>query len=294
MIGFYFFLLFDWLVMLLPHSWRKKLFFTLASIAHLLAHKRNRIIQANINFAFQDTLNHAEKKEIEHYCYQNLALNLLQVMENRRNRAEELAKHVTFENREMVDLYLSQNRPIIFISAHHGNWEIGAASLAALITPITSIYKGLDNDAFNPYLLEARTRHRLNLVEKNGAIKHLARALKNNQCVSLLIDQSSNAKSGIKADFFNHPTYHTSAAAQLSRKYNAPIIALYIDTDDEENYTIRFEEPIEVKGDDEQAIIDATQRQVDDLEKVIRDNPKFWFWCHKRWKSEYQEIYSAR
>ncbi|OYZ58771.1 MAG: hypothetical protein B7Y17_05945 [Sulfuricurvum sp. 24-42-5] len=194
----------------------------------------------------------------------------------------------------MVDLYLSQNRPIIFISAHHGNWEIGAASLAALITPITSIYKGLDNDAFNPYLLEARSRHRLNLVEKNGAIKHLARALKNNQCVSLLIDQSSNVKSGVKVNFFNHPTYHTSAAAQLSRKYKAPIIGLYIYTDDEENYTIRFVEPIEVHTEDEASILDATQRQVDDLEKVIREHPKYWFWCHKRWKSEYQEIYSAR
>lgn len=293
MLGFRFFLLFEWLVMKLSRSMRKKLFFTLASVAHKLAVKRNRIIQANLNFAFGDDLKVDDKKEIEHYCYRNLALNLLQVMENRRNCADDLAKHIRFENREMVDLYLSQNRPIIFISAHHGNWEIGAASLAALITPITSIYKGLDNDAFNPYLLEARSRHRLNLIEKNGAIKHLARALKNNQCVSLLIDQSSNAKSGIKVNFFNHPTYHTSAAAQLSRKYNAPIIGLYIYTEDEENYVIRFVEPIEVEGDDEQSILNATQRQVDDLEKVIRAHPKFWFWCHKRWKSEFNEIYTG-
>jgi KDO2-lipid IV(A) lauroyltransferase len=272
---------------------RKKLFFALTSLAHKLAGKRNRIIQANLDFAFGNDLTPNEKKEVERYCYRNLALNLLQVMENKRNTAEDLEKQVTFENREIVDLYLSQNRPVIFISAHHGNWEIGAASLAALITPITSIYKGLDNDAFNPYLLEARSRHRLNLIEKNGAIKHLARALKNNQCVSLLIDQSSNAKSGIKANFFNHPTYHTSAAAQLSRKYDAPIIGLYIYTDDEENYVIRFEEPVEVEGEDEQSILDATQRQVDDLEKVIRAHPKFWFWCHKRWKSEFNEIYAG-
>lgn len=293
MLGFRFFLLLDWLVMKMPRTVRKNLFFILASLAHKLAGKRNRIIQANLNFAFGDSLSTDKKKKIEHYCYKNLALNLLQVMENKRNTAHDLAKQVAFENRGMVDLYLSQNRPLIFISAHHGNWEIGAASIAGLITPITSIYKGLDNDAFNPYLLEARTRHRLNLVEKNGAIKHLARALKNNQCVSLLIDQSSNAKSGVKVDFFNHPTYHTSAAAQLSRKYDAPIIGLYIYTDDEENYTIRFMEPIEVQGEDEQSILDATQRQVDDLEKVIREHPKFWFWCHKRWKSEFNEIYTG-
>ena len=293
MLGFRLFLVFDWLVMKLSRSMRKKLFFTLARVVHLLAQKRNRVIQANLDFAFGNDLNPNEKKEIERYCYRNLALNLLQVMENRRNSAEDLAKQVTFENREMVDLYLSQNRPLIFISAHHGNWEIGAVALAALITPTTSIYKGLDNDAFNPYMLESRARHHLHLVEKNGAIKHLARTLKNGQSVSLMIDQASNAKSGIKVDYFNHPTYHTSAAAQLSRKYDAPIIGLYIYTEDEENYVIRFVKPITVQGDDEQSILDATQRQVNDLEKVIRAHPKLWFWCHKRWKSEFNEIYAG-
>lgn len=288
-----FFLLFDTLLMKLPHRWRKKIFTALASFAHLLAFSRNRIIQANLDFAYGDELTPIEKKEIEHYCYRNLALNLLQVMENRHNTAEDLANQVTFENREMVDAYLSQNRPIIFISAHHGNWEIGAAALAALFTPTTSIYKGLKNEAFNPYLAEARTRHRLDLVEKTGAIKHLTRALKNNQSISLMIDQTSTKKYGVQVNFFGHLTYHNYIAAQLSRKYNTPIIALYIYTDDEENYTIRFEEPIEVTGDDEQSIVDATQAQVNTLEKVIRDNPKFWFWCHKRWKTEFKEIYAG-
>lgn len=293
MIGYRFFLIIDFVLMLLPRFLRKGIFTSLASLAHILALSRNRIIQANLNFAFEDSLTVEQKKEIERYCYRNLALNLLQVMENRQNSAEDLAKKITFKNQETVDAYLTQNRPIIFISAHFGNWEIGAAGLAALVTPITSIYKGLDNEAFNPYLLEARSRHRLNLVEKNGAIKHLARALKNNQCVSLLIDQSSNEKYGVEANFFSHPTYQNSIAAQLSQKYNAPIIALYIDTKDEENHTISFQKPIEVASSDEQSILDATQAQVDILEKTIRDNPKFWFWCHKRWKSEYKEIYAG-
>jgi hypothetical protein len=48
------------------------------------------------------------KKEIERYCYRNLALNLLQTMENRRNTAEDIAKKVTFVNREKVEEILSQ------------------------------------------------------------------------------------------------------------------------------------------------------------------------------------------
>jgi len=289
MLGYRLFLLVEKFVMRLSPTTRQRLFASLAWLAHRLAFSRNTIIQKNLSFALSDTLTTATKKEVEAYCYRNLALNLLQVMENRFNTAEDLARKVTFENREKVDTYLAHNRPIIFISAHFGNWELGATALAALITPTTAIYKKLANEHFNPYLVEARERHRLTLVDKNGALKHLTRALKQGQCVSLMIDQASNAASGISVDFFAHPTYHTAAAAQLSKKYNAPIVPLYILTKDEQHYTIRFEEPIDVIEDED--IHPATQTQATQLETIIRANPKFWFWCHKRWKGEHPQMY---
>lgn len=291
MIAYRLFLMLDGILMALPKKWRKGIFTALASLAHRLAGKRNRVIRQNLSFAFQESLSESETDEIERYCYRNLALNLLQVMENRRNSAEDLERMVTFENREKLDAILAEGRGVIFISAHFGNWEIGASALSALITPITAIYKGLNRPEFDPYLLEARSRHRMEMTEKEGAIKHLTRTLKNGGSVSLLIDQASNAKYGVETSFFGHSTYHVSIPAVLSYKYNAPIVALYILTTDEEHYTIRFEEPIEVKSDDPQAILDATQSQVSTLERIIRANPKFWFWLHKRWKGEFPELY---
>ena len=293
MIGFRLFLLFDALLMSLPHRWRKNFFFFVADLAYRFDRKRKQVIRQNLTLAFGDTLSEDERSEIERYCYKNLALNFLQVMENRRNDRSYLNSKVSFKNTEVVERLINEKRGIIFISAHYGNWEIGAAALADLIRPSLSIYKSLNNKAFEPYLLEARTRHHMIMAEKSGALKHLSRALKNSESVSLLIDQASNARSGVKVNFFSHPTYHSSTPAILSQKYNAPIVALYIHTDDEENYTITFEEAIEVKGDDEASIIEATQRQADGLEKIIRSNPKFWFWCHKRWKGEYKEIYEG-
>ncbi|MDD2828849.1 MAG: lipid A biosynthesis lauroyl acyltransferase [Sulfuricurvum sp.] len=294
MIGYRLFLLFDWCLMHLPKSWRKSIFTSLASLVHHLAHSRNRIIKANVNFAFGESLNPQIKKEIESYCYRNLALNFLQTMENRRNSAEEVASVVSFENRSKVDALLAQHRGIIFVSAHFGNWELGGAALSSLITPVSSIYKEFSTSSFDPYLLEARTNHRMELAEKNGALKHVAKALKNGRSILLMIDQASNARVGVKTLFFGHETYHTSSAASLSAKFNAPIVGVYITSEDEEHYTLRFEEPISVENSDEHSIIEATQKQVNGLEKVIREHPKLWFWCHKRWKGEYQEIYSAR
>lgn len=288
------FLLFDSLLMALPHSWRQTLLTSLSSLAHGLAFSRNRIIQANLQFAFGEELTSVQKKEIEAYCYRNLALNFLQVMENRRNNAEDLRHQVTFKNREAVDALLRENRGIIFVSAHFGNWELGGAALSSLITPVSSIYKEFSTSDFDPYLLQARTNHRMKLAEKNGALKHIAKALKGGRSILLMIDQASNARTGVKVDFFAHETYHTSTPAQLAHKFNAPIVGVYIVSSDEQHYTITFEMPIEVSGNEDNALLEATQMQANGVEKVIRTNPKLWFWCHKRWKGEFPAIYSDR
>jgi len=291
--GYRLFLLLDSFLMILPQRWRKKIFTSLASLAHLLAFSRNRIIQANLNFALGEKLDLTQKKDIESYCYRNLALNFLQVMENRRNDADDLQCQVTFQNREVVDALLQEKRGIIFVSAHFGNWEFGGAALSSLITPVSSIYKEFSASEFDPYLLQARTNHKMQLAEKNGALKHIAKALKGGRSILLMIDQASNARAGVKVDFFGHETYQSSTPAVLSAKFNAPIVGVYIVSLHEQHYTITFENPIEVKNNEEKDILDATQAQADDLEKVIRTNPKLWFWCHKRWKGEFKEIYAG-
>lgn len=291
MIGYRLFLILNFLLMLLPRFLRKGLFTSLAALAHWIAFSRNQIIQANLGFAFKDTLSASQKKEIESYCYRNLFLNVLQTMENRRNSAAEVSKAVTFSNRKVVDAMLRDNCSIIFVSAHFGNWELGGAALSSLITPVSSIYKEFSTSAFDSYLLQARTNHRMELSEKNGALKHIAKALKNGRSILLMIDQASNERAGVITSFFGSPTYHNSSAALLGAKFHAPIVGVYITTLDDKNYTIHFEEPIIVASSDEQSILDATQKQVDDLERVIRTHPKLWFWCHKRWKGEFGEIY---
>jgi KDO2-lipid IV(A) lauroyltransferase len=70
-------------------------------------------------------------------------------------------------------------------------------------------------------------------------------------------------------------------------------VGVYITSEDEKNYTVAFEDPINVEGVNEEAIVAATGKQIDALERLIRAHPKLWFWCHKRWKGEYKEIYSA-
>jgi len=294
MIGFYLFRMIEFLVMHLPRFIRKSLFIGLGKLAYIIDKKHRFIARQNLYVAFGDTLSEDQADTIIRYAYKNLMLALLQVMENRRLDKEALGEKVTFVNREVVDKAIAEGKPIIFISAHVSNWELGASALASQIIPLNAVHKAMNNRYFDNYLHQSRSRFELNMIEKHGATRHLSKALKNGGAVSLLIDQNVNPKDGIVVDFFSKQVTQTPAPAFLARKYNAPIIPLAMTTDDEEHYTITFSEPIIVAhSDDVQAdILKATQKQSKWLEDEIRQHPKFWFWMHRRWKTLHPEIYT--
>ncbi len=295
MVGYYLFKGLEWLLFLLPHSWRHALFIGVADAAYLLDAKHRRVIRQNLAFAFDEELPEARITAISKGCYRNLALNMLQVMENTHMDKEQIDAAVEFHNKIYYDEAKASGRGVIFVTAHYGNWELEGAVISYRVTAASSVYKAFKNRYFDRYLLHSRERFGMQLFEKRGAIRHLNNAVKNAQSISLMIDQNVKEKDGVVVKFFGKEVRQTPAPAFLARKYNALIIPLLIHPNDEGGYIISFYEPIEVaQSEDAQAdVLEATQKQALWLENEIRRSPEHWFWCHRRWKAEYPHIYKT-
>ncbi len=293
MISFYFFKFFESIFFLLPGRARRGFFLFIARVLYAVDAKHKRVIHQNLKFAFDEEFSQEQIEIIGRECYDNLFLNILQVMENSHSNIETIANNVELVNIEIVDSAKEQNRPIIFVTAHYGNWELEGAVISGTVSSSSSVYKALKNSYFDRYLLEARERFTMKLFEKRGAIRHLNKAVKNAESISLMIDQNVKAKDGIIVNFFGKEIRQTPAPAFLARKYNAVIIPLLIHPKEDDSYAITFYEPIEVKKSDaaEADILKATQAQATWLENEIRRVPEYWFWCHRRWKAQYPEIY---
>ena len=295
MIQFRLFQLFIFILYLFPSRWRRAFFISLSQLAYTVDAKHKRVIAQNLDFAFDGRLETSEVEAIGRYCYRNAALAFSQVIENRTLGLERLKEQVAFANRDIVDKALDQKRPIIFVTAHYGNWEIAGAAISNFLTPITVIYRKLNNPHFDRYLYESRKSIGIETVEKSGAARALAKLLKSGGAVTLLTDQNTSKRDGVAVEFFGKPVHQTSTPAFLARKYDALIIPLYTTTEDGEHYLVTFGEPIEVaKSDDAAAdILEATQQQAARHEEAIAKHPKYWFWCHRRWKTDYPEVYKS-
>ena len=59
-------------------------------------------------------------------------------------------------------------------------------------------------------------------------LKILMKDIKNGRSIGLLVDQNTSKKEGVDVKMFNLKALHTPSAALLSKKFNLPIIPVFI------------------------------------------------------------------
>jgi len=151
----------------------------------------------------------------------------------------------------------------------------------------------MKNPLFESWVLNSRSHFGSITLEKTNVLKPLVRSIKNGQATGILIDTNINPRDGVIVKFMGKNVRQTSTTTYLARKFNAALIPVTIRTDDEENYTLKIynEIPVEKTENEKADIQKGTQLQADWLTELITKEPKFWFWLHRRWKTDYPEIY---
>ncbi len=296
MIGYYLFLGFEKVLMLLPHTWRKAFFIALARLAYIVDKKHRRIVEQNLRLIYGDKISKERIEEITRYNYKNLMLNLLFTIERQHMTLEAFRDLLTLENFEQIERIQKEGRPIIFVAAHYGQWEIGASGTSAFATPLSAIYKTMSNPYFEKYLVTSRARFRMTNIPHHGALKPLIKALRKKEAIALLADTNTKERDGVVVNFLGKPTLQVTTPAMLARKFDAAIIPVSASTEDHEHYTLKLHDEITfTKTDDEDADIKViTQDIADWISQLIYDDPRPWFWLHRRWKNDYPEIYTKK
>ncbi|WP_297485099.1 lipid A biosynthesis lauroyl acyltransferase, partial [Sulfurimonas sp.] len=281
------------ILMALPKSARKNFFVFLAFIGYISSKKYRNIVKQNLNYAFDNSMSEAEIKAITKYSFKNLLFNFMHLMELRHMTKKELADKVTLLNKEAVDRVHKEGRAVIYVTSHYCAWELGGAAVGAFGEPTAAVYKKMKNSVYEEWLLDARSQFGNSNLEKTNVLKPLIRLIKNGKASGILIDTNINKREGVLVNFMGKPIRQTATPAYLARKFNAAIIPVTIRTDDEEHYTLTLFDEIKVPKteDEEDDIQKATQLQADWLTSIITKEPKFWFWLHRRWKSDKPEIY---
>jgi len=274
-------------LMLLPKGFRRGLFKALAHLTYLVFSKNKKVIESNLQYIYHDKISHDKIKDIQKSCYKKLFLTVLSIIENEHLTPAQIESMVTFEGKEHIDKLQKENQQFIYITAHLGNLDVLGVIIGHFFGKTTHVQQKIKNPYLSEYMQKQREKYGISVVEKHGAVKKLFMALKKGEIISLVIDQNTRKQYASEVEFLGKKAYQLTTSTMLSKRFNIPILPVFIVGEDDE-YKVIFKEPIypHDKSEDE-----LNQLQADVLSQVIYEYPHEWFWCHKRFKNSNPSLY---
>ena len=268
---------FVWLLLKLAAIMPKKALFgltkMLAKLLYRLDRKRRNIAVTNLMQALGKSEEEAERLALQNY--EEVAKTVAEIL---------LLFNQHFDFDAIDDAQLQKiahlKAPVIFLTAHIGNWEALAQLLAKRGFPMGVVGRKGNNELIEKRItLPFRQRYGNWLIYKHEAAKSLVRALRNGKNVGLLLDQRGG-KAGIWVDFLGRLASTVPTAYMLQKRFGAPIVPIFL-VREGERLRVVVDDVIEWEEMDEAT---HTKKINEAYERIIKAYPTQWFWMHERWR----------
>ena len=244
--------------------------------------RKNQISEQNLAYAFKNINNEIKQKIIKDMWanYGKIFAEYMFIKDFRND--PKISKKINIENKEILEKIKNNSEPVVFISGHFNNFEFMAMQIEKYGIDLATIYRPLNNIFLNPIMEKIRQKYICkNQIQKGlPGMKNLLKKFKNGTSIALMIDQ--RVSEGIKSNFFEKKAFTTTIPAQFVKKYNAKIVPVYINRLKNDEFVIRFQEPLVFNEIESIETITNNLNKI--IEKMILNNPGQWIWTHNRWK----------
>lgn len=246
---------------------------------------RKKVVFKNLSIAFPD-FSHSQIKKIAIQNYINFGITLTEIFlipKLNSKQIDSLFRHLEISR---INERIKQGKGLILLTAHYGNWELGAIELGRLLNKsISVLVKPQRNVLVTAWLKKMRESFGNNVITLGAAIKDLYKALLNGGVIGIVGDQRG-PKESLRVKIFGIDTAVYIGTAVMAIKSKAPTFVVIIMRKPDYTYEIKIEEIILSKNSDDidNLILEFNQKYFDILEKYIRQNPEQWFWMHNIWK----------
>ncbi|KMO86996.1 lipid A biosynthesis acyltransferase [Megasphaera cerevisiae DSM 20462] len=224
--------------------------------------------------------------------FSNLGQSLAEILYTPRLNTNNIADFVTLDHPERLEEALQQNKGVIVLTGHIGNWEWMGASLALYGYPTTTIVKKQPNDQVTRLLNENRKMMGLEVFARGGnEMVIAARALKRKKILGFLADQDGGFH-GVPQVFLGKMSSTPKGPAMFARKFRSPIIPVFAIHDERHHHKVVIGEIMyyEDTGNKEEDVARLTRKMAVLTENFIKAHPTEWLWFQHRWSTEPEDI----
>ena len=274
-------------------SWRaaQAMGLTVGRMVYVASGHYRRLVRDNLR---QSNLGLTEDQitAVARDCFKHYGALLMTAVHLLHMKPEEVNKWIHLDGFEHWDAAQSAGKGFIVLTAHYGNWEAMAMGLAVSGRALAAIGRKLDNPLLETKLLALRGRLGNRVIYKEGGVRDSLRELRAGRGTGFLMDQDALTR-GVFVRFMGRWASTYSSAALLAVKYRVPVLPIYSRPHPDGTISARVLPPLAfpLTGDMERDVWTATQIMTWSLEAQIHEDPRWWFWMHRRYKTRPTDDY---
>ena len=244
---------------------------------------RKKVVRQNLTQSFP-TKSAAEIKAIEKKFFLYLAELIFEIIKMTSISKAETLKRVKFTGLEQLEVHFEAGESVLACTGHYGNWELGTLALGLSISAKTMvIFKHIKNKIFETWFDCMRTKYGNIFIAMRQTLRGMA-AYKNEPTLLCFASDQSPTREETKyfADFLNQPTAALLGVEKIAKSTKRPIYYFKVNVVKKGYYHVEvLPMCLEPEKMDEFEITDLHFKF---LENIIKEQPQYWLWSHKRWK----------
>ncbi len=237
---------------------------------------RLEITTKNLNLGLSK-LTLKKRGELVNQFYHHFFNVIIEILKSISYNKQEIIRRVNIKNISTIENVIKNNKPIVLIGSHYGNWEwlLLRVGLIRNIN-LSAVYKPLSNKIFDKILFKTRTKFGAELIPLKKW-KYFILNTRNKPKTFLFISDQvpENKKHGIRINFLNQPTLFHEGAEKTAKLLQAEVFYVDMRIKEKGYYNIEFKK---IKS------ANITEQYANLLERTIQKKPMAWLWSHNRWK----------
>jgi len=283
------FRIFAWIVPRLPRCAVVRFSRLTGWIAARVPFRERQVALKNLDAVFGKTKTPREKRRILATSFATMTQTMLDMFWFSKDPDNRIRKYVVFEEGPNKDSFFEE-KPVVCITAHMGNWEVMGQATALMGARMASIAAPLKNPAVNRVMVRLRESTGQVIIPRKGALKSLIARFRENGKAAFVLDQNTpEKKGGVQVDFLGFPMPVSMAPAALAYRTGTEIMLGICLPEPKGHYRIYIPKiivppPFNKSLDADQVAYELTQQIQNGISEEIRKHPEYWLWAYRHWR----------
>lgn len=252
-------------------------------IYHVIGY-RKKVVKDNLALVFPEKTQE-ERNLISKLFFKHLCDIIVETIKAFTISEKEIRERFVFTNTEILDDYYANDRSILLMTGHYGNWEWSGILNKLMPHQGHAVYKTLVNKQLNALVKKTREHFGATLITNKKIVSVLYRKWRKGEKTLTYILSDQTPKMGA---FKYHDTFlgidvpMFTGTEELAKKLDFAVLYLKVEKAKRGYYTATFV-PL-ADNPKEYPDFQITRMFFDALENQIHEKPEYYLWSHKRWK----------